>query len=194
MLRELNCEECEPDVMITIQYVNGQRMLVLVEAKYLSDKSSEANDEEAPNDQLAREWGNLILKANREHAKPIILYATADFGYPRQSIEESRKEYMKKRNQNMSVFWLSWRKLPTIFDGQKQEILNDLIKVLKYQELTFFEGITKPESFEIKWLFEAIINWDWTLNREYSIRWEFKANKNYNWQLQSSSVKWRFRN
>jgi hypothetical protein len=40
---------------------------------------SEANDKEAPKDQLAREWDNLVLKANQEHAKPILLYVTADF-------------------------------------------------------------------------------------------------------------------
>jgi hypothetical protein len=193
-LREVNCEECEPDLLIRIQYANGQSMLVLVEAKYLSDKSSEANDKEAPKDQLAREWDNLILKAKQEHAKPILLYVTADFGYPRQSIEESRKEYLEKRKNGMSVFWLSWRKLPTLFLDNRQEILNDLIGVLKYQQLTFFEGITIPEASSIKWSFEAIINWDWTLNSESSIRWQFKANKNYNWQYQAKLVKWSFKN
>jgi hypothetical protein len=192
--RELGCEECEPDLLITIQYSNGQRVLVLVESKYLSDKSSVANDKEAPKDQLAREWDNLILKANQEHAKPILLYVTADFGYPRQSIEESCKEYQEKRKKDMSVFWLSWRKLPTLFLDNRQEILNDLIEVLKYQQLTFFEGITIPEASSIKWSFEAIINWDWTLNGESSIRWQFKADKNYNWQYQTNLVEWSFKN
>ena len=193
-LRELNCEECEPDLLITIQYANGQSMLILVEAKYLSDKSSEANDKEAPKDQLAREWDNLILKANQEHAKPILLYVTADFGYPRQSIDESQKEYLEKRKKGMSVFWLSWRKLPTLFVDKNQEMLNDLIDVLKYQQLTYFEGITIPEAANSKWSFNATINWDWTLDKDNSFHWEFKANKNYCWEYQASLVKWRFRN
>jgi hypothetical protein len=51
---------------------------LLVEAKYLSDKSSEEDAGIAPQDQLAREYDNLERKAKQENATPIFMYVTAD--------------------------------------------------------------------------------------------------------------------
>ena len=191
-IQEPDCEGCEPDVLITIQLASEQKIIILVEAKYLSDKSSEANEQGAPTDQLAREWDNLTRLASREKATPIFLYVTADLGYPRKSIEDSHQEYFRKRKREMNVFWISWRKLPTLFSNAKEEILKDLVKVLRKQGLTFFEGITNLDPIDFKWLFRAVVNWDWSPYNECSIHWEFRTSKPYEWQHKVEPVEWRF--
>jgi hypothetical protein len=191
-IKEPKCKGCEPDVLITLQLMNGQKIIVLVEAKYLSDKSSTANEEEAPEDQLACEWDNLLRLSERQKAIPILLYVTADFGYPRKSIEDSRTEYVRKRKEDMSVFWISWRKLPKLFSGKKQDILDDLVEVLQRQGLTFFEGISKPKLPDVKWPFKAMVNWNWSSYKECSFGWKYLSAKTYNWQYKVELAKWRF--
>jgi hypothetical protein len=191
-IREPACEACEPDVLITIQPVNNQKIIILVEAKYLSDKSSLANEGAAPKDQLAREWDNLTRLAGRQKATPILLYVTADLGYPKKTIDDSRKEYTQKRKEDMDVFWISWRMLPRLFSDKKRDILNDLAEVLQRQGLTFFEGITKLEPIGVEWSFRAIVNWNWSSSRDWSIYWKFQASKTYNWQYKIEPGEWRF--
>lgn len=62
--------KCEPDVVLRITTPEG-KVAVLVEAKYRSGKSSEADEREdtPPNDQLAREWGYL-LREEADAARP----------------------------------------------------------------------------------------------------------------------------
>jgi hypothetical protein len=191
-IQEEGCKGCEPDVLLTMQLSDRQKIIVLVEAKYLSDKSSEADEQRAPTDQLAREWDNLTHLANREKATPILLYVTADFGYPRKSIEDSQQEYLQKRKEKMNVFWISWRKFPSLFCNSKLEILRDLVEVLRRQGLVFFEGIMTFDCVDIKWAFSAIVNWDWSSYNEYPINWEYRVNRPYEWQDKTEPVEWRF--
>lgn len=191
-MQETECRECEPDVIITIPLANNRKIIVLVEAKYLSGKSSEAGEGAAPDDQVAREWDNLRRRTIQENATPILLYVTADLGYPRESIESSCEEYRHKRRQDMKVYWVSWRKLPSLFSSTKHEILKDLVKVLKRQGLTFFEGVTIPASIEIGWTFKALVNWIWSLYEGSRICWQFKAGKAFNWHVDITLFLWRF--
>jgi hypothetical protein len=191
-IQEQKCEGCEPDVLITAQLLNDHKIIVLVEAKYLSEKSSEANERETPEDQLAREWDNLTCLADREKATSILLYVTADIGYPKKSLEESRQEYRQKRKKDMSVFWISWRKLPKLFSDKKQDILSDLVEVLQRQGLTFYEGIADLRPIDIEWSFKAVVNWDWSSYVEYSTFWKYQASKTYNWQCKIEPAEWRF--
>lgn len=191
-IQEPCCEGCEPDVVINVRLMNGEKIIVFVEAKYLSDKSSLAGEGGAPKDQLAREWDNLKCRADREKATPILLYVTADVSYPKQSIEDSRQEYLRKRNGDINVFWISWRKLPRLFMGKGLEILNDLVNVLKRQRLIFFEGITMPEQVDIKWSFKGEVNWDWSVYGESLVCWTYQVNKIYNWQIRIEPFTWRF--
>ena len=46
-------------VLITIRTPESGSIIVLVEAKYLSGKSSDADTGKLPMNQLAREWDNL---------------------------------------------------------------------------------------------------------------------------------------
>lgn len=128
----------EPDVLIRIKYETKQRTIILVEAKYKSGKSSEADEGSRINDQLASEWDILIAKET--DARPYLLYITADFSYPNKDIEDAKSEFAKKRHGRFDVVWISWRKLPTVLNSN-EPILKDLIEVLRKQGLTFFEGI-----------------------------------------------------
>ena len=112
-LNEVKNSGCEPDVLITFVIDNGQKMSILVEAKYHSGKSSEAIQETEQknhslmlNDQLAIEWDNLVHLTKRERSIPILLYVTADIGFPKKSIEESCREYKTSRYEDMNIFWI----------------------------------------------------------------------------------------
>ena len=75
---ESNCKGCEPDVAISLKIPGEQNLLVLIEAKYLSGKSSEADETtDKPNDQLATEWDNLYVRAGGLNNKPALIYLTA---------------------------------------------------------------------------------------------------------------------
>ena len=190
-IQESDCEGCEPDVFITVQQREDLKFIIFVEAKYLSGKSSEADEGTAPSDQLAREWDNLISLAEKEKAIPILLYVTADLGYPTESISASCREYEKKRKKEMKVFWISWRKLPSLFSTTDNPILKDLVMVLQLQSLKFFEGLRKVEPINIKWSFKAKVDWSWSAYISLPIYWKYMQ-KNYNWSYTIVSQEWRF--
>lgn len=172
-LSEDDCKRCEPDVLITITHELGKKTIILVEAKYLSGKSSEATDEEEPNDQLAREWDNLSILSKKDNQ--ILLYITADMSYPQIEIEQSKKEYIEKRigQPSLNIVWLSWREVTKIFSKSQEMILIDLVKVLKKQGLKFYDGITKCDFSEIHWHFipePMHLSWSTT---NYPIEWRF---------------------
>lgn len=174
-LAEQNCNLCIPDVLIDITEENGNRTTILVESKYMSGKSSKANDDdENPHDQLAMEWDNLVSYANRHDSKPYLLYITADITYPKNDIEESKNEYTKKRGGNMCVLWISWRRLPYLFQKSEYKILKDLVKILKIKGLTFFEGIHIKPIKNSTWIFKDIFkDYNWKLLSKKKINWRY---------------------
>lgn len=181
-LEEAGCRFCEPDVLLRVDGQAGKH-LVLVEAKYRSGKSSFADDsgsgdcttgsgeplnarptlvpgqrDEPSKDQLAKEWCNLASLARREgpNCKPWLVYLTADFGCPRESLDES---FSPTRDADIrkSVLWLSWRHLWRIVSNKgESEICRDLAAMLKRVDLTFYEGISVPD-YEppLAWSFAA---------------------------------------
>lgn len=174
-LNEENCKSCEPDVLIYITNSNGNQIIVLVEAKYKSGKSSMADDTDKPNDQLAREWDNLIVLAKELKANPYLLYVTADILFPTKDLEDAQFEFKKKRKDNMDIVWISWRKLPLIYYTGADIIVKDLIKILQRQWLIYFEGVESPEYLpKIDWKFQENSNqFDWTI-LNIRIRWDFR--------------------
>ncbi|GFO95882.1 hypothetical protein ig2599ANME_0063 [groundwater metagenome] len=167
---QLCCGVCRRN-LTRITHETKQQTIILVEAKYKSGKSSEADEGIAPNDQLAREWD--ILTTREKDAIPYLLYVTPDFSYPNEDIEEAQSEFKKKRNGRLDAVWISWRKLPTVLNGN-EPILKDLVEILRKQGLTFFEGIKIPSIDKIPWAFQGILNFNWKLNLpEY--KWRFAA-------------------
>lgn len=196
-LDEVKNRGCEPDVVITIHLDNGQKMIVLVEAKYHSGKSSEAIQEIESNmktlivnDQLAIEWDNLIHLANREKAIPVLLYVTADIGFPKKSIEDSCREYKKCRYEDMNVFWISWRKLPNLFINSDEKILSDLVRVLKKLGLVSFEKIKFSNPLKITWTFKKVNEWYWSKYEIPTITWKYQQVKSFNWKMTTINIKW----
>ncbi|MDP3061942.1 MAG: hypothetical protein Q8O40_01830 [Chloroflexota bacterium] len=150
---------CEPDVVIGLESEWGVH-LVMVEAKYFSDKSSFEDEGEHPKDQLARELDNLdILKpgdlgwrTQKEVTQKTLLYVTQDVAMPRNAIRESLSEYSRKRGKPGTIYWTSWRSLGSILEEQLQSlndeyqaaVLNDIKQLLEKKGLWMFHGVIPP--------------------------------------------------
>lgn len=142
-VQEADCFFCEPDVLLTIPTEGARDRLILIEAKYLSGKSSEANDaEDKPTDQLAKEWDNLVHRAKEADADPILIYLTADIAYPAADIDASIKEFTEKRHPTgpPTILWLTWRRITDVFGPSSDLMLQDLVHLVKRLNLVMFEG------------------------------------------------------
>lgn len=185
-LSESDCKGCEPDVLIRMSWPDGKKMVVLIEAKYHSGKSSSEDEEEGsdtvrtvekgkpPIDQLAREWDNLKRIAERDRVDPVLIYLTAHFGFPSEEIQASQKALTNIGYPEANIFWLTWRHLPSLIEKQESDMLKDLADVLRRLNLTFFEGKFPVVAAEpIRWRFNAeplAINWSFSCQ---NIRWRF---------------------
>lgn len=146
---------CEPDLVLRLAQPDGKNIIILIEAKYLSGKSSEADDSDKPLDQLAREWDNLTKVADREDASAYLVFLTADVGCPIQDIKKSKNDYGRNRpGKPFSCLWLCWQKIGDIFVNPENENLLDLVAMIKRLDLVFFTGISPlSDSPEIDWKF-----------------------------------------
>jgi hypothetical protein len=158
-LEEQGCARCEPDVLIRITWpgLDGRRFLVLVEAKYLSGKSSEAEESSTePLDQLAREWGNVESLAGSEDYEPVLVYLTAAFGRSVEDILRAAEDHHRKTNRTslpFTCYWLSWRHLALVAESRTglgssataSCILEDLGTMLNRLGLVFFGGFSPHE-------------------------------------------------
>ena len=113
----------EPDVVLRFHKANGSMIQeIVVEAKYLSGKSGEAesngdplaSDEVGgcvPGDQLADELmlarSDWISRAVPGEYPPILIYLTAGFTMPDEAIRCSVDALRRKEAKN-EVFWLGW--------------------------------------------------------------------------------------
>jgi|WetSurMetagenome_2_1015567.scaffolds.fasta_scaffold223658_1 hypothetical protein len=192
-LREEGCNPCEPDVLITTKSKGGRVVTILVESKYLSGKSSFADDSKLPMDQLAREWHNLIIRAHvNEESEPVLLYVTADIDFPIDAVKESQRELQLKGQPEMNLVWLSWRRIPTIFSKAREgTILADLVKLLRRQGLTFYEGNLKVNPIVIKWSFKVQSTFGWHYDFS-NLGWQFGNKQNFNWRFNNRALGWRF--
>jgi hypothetical protein len=167
--KENECEFCEPDLALRLSWPQpgAQRLVIGIEAKYFSGKSSIADDQQLhPYDQLARQWDNLASIAQKENREPFLIYLTADFRLPADEILKSLKEFQRKRfgKQPFVCYWLSWRHLSALLDrihseqvpSYAIELLNDLGAVLRRLDLTFFSGFSRLTSINtVSWAFVA---------------------------------------
>lgn len=184
-LNEPNCIPCEPDVLINIEETSGNKYLILIEAKYLSRKSSPASEDDKPADQLAKEWDNLLSYSNKKRIEPFLIYITAHTEIPIGDISESKKEYSEKRGSDIKVGWLSWRMIIDIFKESQNEIIKDLISILKKQGLILFRGFSKIPDYKIGWEFRPnladITFFYWKMQTE-PIDWEFLKEPFFEWK------------
>lgn len=173
---ETNCNGCEPDVVIKLELPDQQNLLVLVEAKYLSGKSSEADEvDDTPTDQLAREWDNLRVKADESDERPVLIYLTAHYAYPYREIYDAISEFLEKRpgGARPVIYWLSWRHLCTVCDSSPLPVLDDIKLLLERLDLQFFDGIAL-DYVKIPWSFEAVFDWR-AVSGIQQIKWRLKS-------------------
>lgn len=151
------CIPCEPDVVFGFETDRRQVHIVMIEAKYYSELSSEEDQRPEPNDQLARELDNLnsttafMLKwnPNLEVASRSLVYVTQDMGMPRDDIANSLAEYERKRGSGGDIYWTSWRLLAPILetelaaeaDPTYRAVIGDLLKLMLRKGLTMFRGV-----------------------------------------------------
>jgi hypothetical protein len=173
------CLGCEPDVLLRIGHEGGSKQTILIEAKFMSGKSSLADEVDArPTDQLAREWDNLTYLAEEEGAEPLLLYVTSDFGIPFEEIRASAAEYEAKRPARAARFpfaaaWLSWRHLPGTFRNTSNEMLKDLVGLAERLGLVFFCGIRTIKPIPGgSWRF--LRRFEWERSASPLIEWSFE--------------------
>lgn len=156
-LAEQGCAPCEADVLIRITWPgrHGRRFLVLVQAKYRSGKSSEADESSTvPFDQLAREWGNVESLARSESREPVLVYLTAGVGPPVEDIRRAEADHSAKASRTSLPFechWLSWRHLVPVAESRTDSdspalaslLLEDLGEMLNRLDLVFFGGFSR---------------------------------------------------
>lgn len=205
-MQERGAKGAEPDVLIEIKSRNQRRWLVLVEAKYLSGKSSFADQDELPNDQLAREMHNLRDMGRRRHFDEYaLIYITAHTTMPRNDIEDAIKELRDKTGQGSAeyFYWTTWRRLPVVIsavralceEGGHAVMLDQLQQIIHRLGLEFFGGVTS-EGWTIGescWLFkvpEATFNWQPINTCHYNFE---GLRKKFEWHLYSQPNQiWRF--
>ena len=174
--KEPDRKGCEPDVVISLEIPDGDNLLILIEAKYLSGKSSEADEaNEKPNDQLAKEWDYLSVRAGGLNKKPILIYLTKHYAYPHQEIEEAINDYKNKTPGATEpvIYWLSWRCLYNVCEDTNNPILKDLRRLLKRLNLKFFDGV-KLGYVDIHWSYEKIFGWQKYIEIQ-TIKWRFES-------------------
>lgn len=148
---------CEPDVVLGLETEENHVHLIVIEAKYKSGLSSEEDERDEPNDQLARELDNLDAvscatlgwRPQSEIASRVLLFVTQDMGIPRDLLTKSLAEYARKRNKEGNVYWTSWRFLPSILERsleveasqERRAVLEDMLMLLLRKGLVLFCGV-----------------------------------------------------
>ncbi len=175
---ENECLKCEPDIMISLFHDKEVKIVIFIEAKYNSLKSSWSDEDplNPPNDQLAREWHNLRCYAERNGTIPFLLFVTQDYGFPKKDIDEAQNELQSKGMPKGAMYWLSWRLLATAFKETSNPILIDLIDVaLNKYEFTIFEGITVDCRHTCTWEYKLHFNdYDWRMISDIQTQWGYK--------------------
>jgi len=189
----------EPDIAILIEDHKRKLHLVVVEAKYLSGKSSVALDEEeletatAPSDQLAGEYEDLLTLehqlsfGSKEIASRSLFYVTAHRSIPIDSLNESMREVARFHPDLPAgpIFWTSWFYLiPLLMRAERDEswekpILSDFQALLMRKGFIQFRGFDFVESikFNNEKAFYAVFgvrtggSYDWTVSHLAPITW-----------------------
>jgi len=178
-LHAAGCRSCEPDIQIDVVHENGERLVILVEAKYWSGKSSFAEDspegvtDRPANDQLAKQWENLT---SLHGASAWVVYVTPDIVMPRDDIEQAQKELEAKAAPRGNIAWASFRSLVGVLSSRgslaKGSLAHNLLLALRRLDLVPFEGI-EVECRKASWSFSETSMFDWHVLRWRQSNWAF---------------------
>lgn len=150
-----------PEVMITLRTKDKRCLFLFVEVKLNIGKSSgPAGDSKTIGDQLGKYWCHLRTFASGRGEALGVVYVTPSIFYPRDEIEESRRELSQKLGESApSIFWVSWREFVQQVEKHLPEnsnlprILKDTIGLLRDQWGFYYEEIKawpiSPELFDL---------------------------------------------
>lgn len=178
---EPGCLRCEPDLFIVLTDEAGDLHAIAVEAKYWSGKSNRgAGVAGVLHDQLAIQWQNLLNISSRINAKPALVYLTTHMSMPREDIEASEQDWDEFRGLRppMSLHWLSWRNLWSLFSQSEHLALRDISMCADRLNLTWFRGLSHlPDCPPIKWKFA-------NFTKQGSFQWAVaESNTTVNWSF-----------
>jgi len=180
--KQVEMPGCEPDVLLRLTNEGTPTAIILVEAKYLSGKSSFEDAESThPTDQLAREWRQLCHLGDQDSSlELVLLYVTADFSPPVSDMEEAKDELQRKvpalmEQRPFRCEWVSWRELSVIFAGRAEPILVDLVNLAERLDLFQFDGITEFRPTVCQYRFNDCVVFDWAVDVALSIVWEYES-------------------
>ncbi|MCK4797676.1 MAG: hypothetical protein KAT05_09855, partial [Spirochaetes bacterium] len=194
-------KQTEPDLLIILWHSEKECSLALIESKFNSGKSSEADyDVEEITDQLAREL--LILESKEIFTQNPILsdvniiskalfYVTADDIMPRESLNKSANEFVLKIKNKQSIeefpfYWLPWwmiehvicqNKLVNQDDISKSRIVKHVRDILSKKRLKRFNGFKCFSSYPLSLAYNS----------------DFKESmKNYNFKTNFLSIQYKY--
>jgi hypothetical protein len=149
----------QPDLLLHLRDETGTEVhTVLIEAKYLSPKSSfageyEVVEDETPHgDQLVKYWQGL--RAQSRGVPHSLLYLTAGSTPPLTELQETLR-YLP----SMRLGWLSWRDVWAVASDLSGKHLPaaDLARLLQHKGLTYFTGFSvAPRAFPAESFWEAL--------------------------------------
>lgn len=152
---------CEPDVMLWL--ISGQQVrgIVVIEAKYLSGKSSVADPQaefgSLPRDQLAREWVNAQRLGERERVPVYLVYVTAHPALPISELKDTQHDLARCGLPPARLLWLSWFEIARGLD-RSRPLLSDLRDLLEMRyEFRTFDGLRSDVSR---------LTWRWASNQQ----------------------------
>lgn len=153
-----------PDVQLIIRKTDGNVVLVIVEAKYLSGPSNRkvSEDESVPalltGNQLADQINGFPKGLDGEDVHVtgrIHIYLTAHYSCPLETYREAEKHLNK--NHGVKCYWLNWYSLKKHLesagvsdDDTRRFLLSDLMNLLFKKDLIPFEGFRHWPSLEFQ--------------------------------------------
>lgn len=175
-------ENSEPDVLLLLRTECNSEILICIEAKYWSDKSSHEDQSidlqdrmNGQRDQLAREIEDIhkesclrYLNINKNNLNNILLiYLTNHTSLPIEEIHESIAHVNSVPFQKEQIYWLTWRgihhtlsKIKNFYTEQDARLLVDLKRLLEKKGLRSFNGF----QHDVKEVFGINVTYTTALN------------------------------
>lgn len=187
----------EPELVLTFRRSHGPDLLVLVEAKLLSGKSSYPSSDGPVTDQLGKYWLRLLREAAATRAVPIgVVYVTRGAAFPFDEIEETQLELIKKGYAPAPIYWLSWRTFCEVVSQEtraKHRVLNEVVQLLNEHwglaPAPPMESWTPPPLELRSWSFLDL--WPWPSSPGPRLPWTFTLS--FDWPTAKPSIhRWTF--
>lgn len=169
----------EPELVLRFRQPKSPDLLVLVEAKLLSGKSSRPSSNAAVTDQIGKYWLRLRREAEATGAIPIgVVYVTRGAAFPFDEVAETQNELLQKGYAAAPIYWLSWRTFSEVLGHEtraKYRVLDEVLQLLNEHwglaPAPPMEPWTpRPKEF-LSWSFQEV--WSWPSPSGALLPWTF---------------------